>query len=224
MTIYDNPLSRSFIELCPRSLRFHEFKLLFLKKKKTRPFEAKFHMKPPCDYGMKMYSNVSGHMTKMASRPIYGKNLQTSSSEPRGRWSWNIGYSSTTKFIQRMTLGWPWPFSWHGQICFLMLLHMWKLMQHNIRSHVFPSSILCTQMSDPGPLVLWLFNIHTAKVLVILNWSASANKNLLDAMRNIGIEYGQYNYTIGWAFVQLYNHFRTIVNVTHRNPSWFCLW
>ena len=28
------------------------------------------------DVGMKMCSNVSGHMTKMASRPIYGKNLQ----------------------------------------------------------------------------------------------------------------------------------------------------
>ena len=26
--------------------------------------------------GMKMYSNVPGHMTKMVSRPIYGKNLR----------------------------------------------------------------------------------------------------------------------------------------------------
>ena len=26
--------------------------------------------------------------------------------------------------------GWPCPFLWHGQICFVMLLHGWKLIQH----------------------------------------------------------------------------------------------
>ena len=57
------------------------------KKKNTRPIEAKFHNEPPWDIGMKICSNVPGHMTKMASRPIYGKNLQKfPSSEPRGRW------------------------------------------------------------------------------------------------------------------------------------------
>ena len=50
----------------------------------TRPFEVKFHMEPPWDVGMKICSNVPGHMTKMASSPIYGKNLQKSLSlEPR---------------------------------------------------------------------------------------------------------------------------------------------
>ena len=34
LTIYDNPRSRSFFDLCSRSLRFNIFKLLFLKKKK----------------------------------------------------------------------------------------------------------------------------------------------------------------------------------------------
>ena len=33
-------------------------------------------MEPPLDVGMKLYSNVPGHMTKMASRPIYGKKHQ----------------------------------------------------------------------------------------------------------------------------------------------------
>ena len=70
--------------------------------------------------------SLLGFMTKMASKSIYGKNLQKSpSSEPRDWWPWNlvysIGHSSTTKFVQMMTLGWPWPFLWHGQICFLML-------------------------------------------------------------------------------------------------------
>ena len=39
-------------------------------------------MEPPWDVGMKICSNVPGHMTKMASSPIYDKNLQKSS-EPR---------------------------------------------------------------------------------------------------------------------------------------------
>ena len=56
------------------------------------------------------------------------------SSEPRSRWSWNLvysfGYSSTIKFLQMKTLGWPCPFLWHGQICFVMLLHGWKLIEH----------------------------------------------------------------------------------------------
>ena len=57
----------------------------FFSSKNTRLFEANFHMEPPWDVGMKICSNVPGHMTKMVSRPIYGKNLQkASSSEPRG--------------------------------------------------------------------------------------------------------------------------------------------
>ena len=69
--IYDNPRLGSFIDLCPRSLRFNIFKLLFLKN--ARQFEAKLHIRPPWDIGMNICSNVLGHMTKMASRPIYGK-------------------------------------------------------------------------------------------------------------------------------------------------------
>ena len=46
----------------------------------TGPFEAKFHMEPPWDGGAKVCSNGPGHMTKMASMPIYGKNLKKSSS------------------------------------------------------------------------------------------------------------------------------------------------
>ena len=59
------------------------FRLLFLKKI-TRAFESKFHIEPPRDIGMNIYSNVPGNMTKLASRPIYGKHLQKSTSELRG--------------------------------------------------------------------------------------------------------------------------------------------
>ena len=46
----------------------------------TGPMEAKFHMEPPWDGGMKVFSNGPGHMTKMAAMPIYGKNFKKSSS------------------------------------------------------------------------------------------------------------------------------------------------
>ena len=112
----------------------------FFSSKSTGSVEAKFHIESPWDIWMKIYSNVPGHMTKMASWPIYGKNLQKSPySEPRiwGQWPWNlvysIGYSSTAKFVQLMTMAWPWPFLWHGQICFVMLLCGWKLIQHIVK-------------------------------------------------------------------------------------------
>ena len=41
----------------------------------TGPIEAKFHMEPPWDGGMKICSNGPGHMTKMVAMSIYGKNL-----------------------------------------------------------------------------------------------------------------------------------------------------
>ena len=40
----------------------------------TRQFELKFHMKTPYDRLAKIYTNCTGHMTKMATTPIYGKN------------------------------------------------------------------------------------------------------------------------------------------------------
>ena len=38
-----------------------------------RPFELKFHIKNPYDKLVKIYTNCNGHMTKMATTPIYGK-------------------------------------------------------------------------------------------------------------------------------------------------------
>ena len=96
--------------------------------------EAKCHVEPPWDEGMKGCSNGLGHMTNMATMPLYGKNLKISSSlEPKGWWPWNlvcsIGYSSTTKFVQMVPLGWPWPILWQGQIWSLMLLYGKKIKQ-----------------------------------------------------------------------------------------------
>ena len=54
-----------------------------LSSETTGPIEAKFHMEPPWDGGTKICSNGPGHMTKMAAMPIYGKNLEKSSLEPK---------------------------------------------------------------------------------------------------------------------------------------------
>ena len=39
----------------------------------TRPFELKFHMKTPYDRLAKIYTKCTGHMTKMATTPMYGQ-------------------------------------------------------------------------------------------------------------------------------------------------------
>ena len=78
------------------------------------PIGLKFHVKNPYDKSAKIYTKYFGHMTKMAATPIYGKNLLKSSSpEPEGQWPWDlvcsIGDVESTKFVQMMILGWPWP-------------------------------------------------------------------------------------------------------------------
>ena len=84
--------------------------------------------------GMKIYTNELGYMTNMATMPIYGKNLKKSSTpEAIGWWPWNlvcsIVYASTTKVVQIVTLGWPWPILRQGQIWLHRLLYgrKWKL-------------------------------------------------------------------------------------------------
>ena len=40
------------------------------------PIELKFHVKTPYDKSAKLYTKYVGHMKKMATTPIYGKNLK----------------------------------------------------------------------------------------------------------------------------------------------------
>ena len=47
----------------------------FFSLETAEPIEAKFHMEPARNEGMKVNTNGSCHMTKMATMPIYGKNL-----------------------------------------------------------------------------------------------------------------------------------------------------
>ena len=76
----------------------------------TRPIELKFYMKTPYDRLAEICTSCTGHMTKMATTPIYGKNLSISSSlEPKGQWPWDlvcsIGDVGPTRFVQMMNLG-----------------------------------------------------------------------------------------------------------------------
>ena len=51
----------------------------------TRPISIKFRMQPLGKGGKKMYIFCPGHITKVATLPIYGKTIQNSSSpEPPG--------------------------------------------------------------------------------------------------------------------------------------------
>ena len=75
MKLSEYQRSRSFFDLGQRSLRFHSKNMFFSKT------VGRFGI------GMKIYTNELGHMTNMATMPIYGKNLKKSSSpEPVDRW------------------------------------------------------------------------------------------------------------------------------------------
>ena len=65
--------SRSFNDLGPN--HSDSIFLNFFSSITTWPIEAKFNVEPSWDGGKKAYSNDPGHMTKMATMPIYGKNL-----------------------------------------------------------------------------------------------------------------------------------------------------
>ena len=80
----------------------------------------------------KSYFGQNVTYTVFALRGRYSENLKKSSSlEPNGQWPWklvcSIGYLSTPKFIQMMTLSWLWPILRQGQIWSLMLLYGKKI-------------------------------------------------------------------------------------------------
>ena len=85
MNLYEYQWSMSFTDLGPKSLRFSTF-LNFFSLETASPIQAKFHVEPPWDGGMIIYSNGLGHMTNVDAMPVYSKNLKKSSSlEPNSR-------------------------------------------------------------------------------------------------------------------------------------------
>ena len=153
MNLYEYQRSSSFVDHPPRSLRFNIFKLLLLRN--CLADWRSLHVM----WGMKIQSNVPGHMTM----PIYGEKLkQSSSSEPRGWWLWNlvysIGYSTTTSGF----IWWPWVDLDHfyDKVKFVSEYYCMSESLYSIEcwcifKFVLIRHILSTQGSDTGPLVLW---------------------------------------------------------------------
>ena len=112
--------SRSLIDLGPRSVWFNI--LFFFSLKAAKPIEAKFHVYPSWDGRTKYRSNGPGHMTNIAAIP------RTKGRCP-GKLVCSIGYTSTTKFVQTMTQGWPWLILSQGHTWYRMLLYEKKVKQ-----------------------------------------------------------------------------------------------
>ena len=60
---------------CRRSRHRRQQCLNIFSSETALPIKAKFYVEPPWEGGTKVYINGPGHMTKMATMPIYGKNL-----------------------------------------------------------------------------------------------------------------------------------------------------
>ena len=135
--------SQSFIDLDPRSLRFN---ILFIFSLETaKPIEAKFHLYPQWDGEYKFVQMVQ------VTWPIWPPCLYMIKTfknlllwNQKGWWPWDlvcsIGCWSTTKFIQMMTLGWPWPILRQDQIWSIMLFY-WKRVKQWIFQKLFKSMI-----------------------------------------------------------------------------------
>ena len=75
----------------------------------TGPFQLKFHIKTTYDKLAKIYTKCTGHMTKMATTPIYGKNLLNVFSGTKMPKALDlvcrIGDVGPTRFAQMINLG-----------------------------------------------------------------------------------------------------------------------
>ena len=105
-----NKIQRSRLTFQPRLLileSHQHIKTLFSEKPLG---QLKPNFITPYDWLAKTYTNSYGHMTNMATMPIYGQNfLYLFSLKPKGLWLWDlvciIGDVGPTKFTQMMNLG-----------------------------------------------------------------------------------------------------------------------
>ena len=152
MNLYEYQRSRSFVGLRPRSLRCNIFKLLMLRNCQADWSQISYGASMGCGE-WNLFKCFRSHTMLIH---VYGEKLQKSSLERRGRWPWNLVYGiGYYQCFHMMTLRWPWPFLWQGQICFRMLLHGWKLIQHRVLMYFQ----VCSNSAYPqhtGPMVLWL--------------------------------------------------------------------
>ena len=132
-------------------------------------------------------------MAKFAAMPIYGKNLNKSSTpEPIDQWPWNLVcsfvYVSTTMNIQIITLGWPWPILRQGQIwsythlygkkwkLFIFMPRLFEEQRKGIECYPCPSrtsvrpsvrtSHLCVRAVTPKPYGIYSWNFTGAYITI----------------------------------------------------------
>ena len=111
----------------------------------------------------KIYTNCYGHLTKMATTPIYGKLFKKSSSlEPKGHFLWDlvcsIGDVGPSMFAQMMNLGWPWPTLWQGQYWFLMHLY-----GENLKMFILAEIIILVRNVKPNESLV-LYEVPNVKL------------------------------------------------------------
>ena len=147
-------------------------------------------MEPPWNRGAKVCSNGPGHMTKMATMPIYGINplkiFFCETSRPMtfasGILHWGLG-----PFVQIMILGWLWPSLRQAQLCFLMLLYGKML---NYKTVLKPMNWKLVQIVDLASTWIYMSTrgqghrplskvtlIYTFKHHLLLLWSRYASRS-----------------------------------------------
>ena len=144
-------------------------------------------MEPPWDGGMIDCSNGPGYMISMAAMSIYGRNFKKYSSlEPKRWWPWklvcSIGYSSSTKFVQMMTLGWHWPILRQRMLLYGKKVKQWifqKLLLSVITNR-------CSQLNE----YMKLYEYQRSRSFIDLgpNLSDSVLLNLFSSITNWPIE------------------------------------
>ena len=148
-------------------------------------------------------------MTNMAAMPIYGKNFKKSSyPEPVDQWPWNLAcslmYESTTKDVQIMILGWPWPILRQGQIWSHRLLYwkMWKLLLFFFGNYCSLRSQSCLKNSTKWvnevewvskvKAIVWPWSkvtqISKFKLVFLINSWAIWNQSSYESLRENGNE------------------------------------
>ena len=134
MMIYDNPRSRSFIDLCPRSLRFNIFKLLFLKKRKSVWSQISYGASMGC-WDEKLFKCSGSHDLDGFQAPYMVKTLKNLLVRNQEADDLEIWYTaSSTQELPNLFKWWHWVDLDHFynivNFCFLRLLHGWKLIHY----------------------------------------------------------------------------------------------
>ena len=105
----------------------------FFSLETARLIEAKFHVEPPWDGGMKVNVTWPRWPPRQYMVKTF-KNLPFGNQNADDLETWYAA-SSTTKFVQMMSLGWPWPVLLQGQVWSPILL--WENVKtiHFFRNH-----------------------------------------------------------------------------------------